>query len=88
MHTQNVDLAAYLYLCGLEPERVELQRRLNTFHYRDTDYLQHAVQAYQHDAAVPVRAFCEARARMKSMVPGNGNKVRGFNSAAENRRPR
>jgi hypothetical protein len=88
MTTQNVDLAAYLYLCGLEPEGVERRNGFNVFRYRDTEYVEHAVLAYQHDATVPVRAFCEARARMKSMVPGNGNKVRGFNSAKENRRPR
>jgi hypothetical protein len=85
MNTRNIDLAAYLHLCGMDPVEVVQHTTAGglEFRYRSTEFLQAAVQAYLHDAMVPVRGFCEARAKMKGLNPGRGKAVENFNRAVE-----
>jgi hypothetical protein len=77
MKTQDVDLAAYLHLCGIEPEkRTQSRTPLRNGHfllewsYRRTEYLTTCIWAFQSDAVVPARSFCAARAFVKGDTRG------------------
>jgi len=64
--TFNVDIAAYLHLSGLTPVKVRKVGQHREFIYADTPMVTEALRAFDNNGVVPVKAFCEARALVKS----------------------
>lgn len=69
MKTRSIDVAAYLHLCGVEPDRIESheQTRTSIFVYYETRELQMALENFADGAPVPAIRFAEARAEMKAL---------------------
>jgi hypothetical protein len=86
MKTRSIDLAAYLHICGVEPESITMDPKYHKreFTYLPSDMLTSAVEAFNRDAMVPVRAFSEARALMKSKP--HDRKVGNFRKAQQSAR--
>ncbi len=91
MKTISVDLAAWLYLCNIEPTAVAPcvinGRTITEFTYdrHQRPGLGDAIRAFD-TAHVPVRAFTEARARMKDWRTKDGRKLDGARRAYQDAR--
>jgi hypothetical protein len=84
MRTYSIDLVAYLHLAGIEPDEVNDHRetfRKREFIYKRTPLLGPAIRAFDANAMVPVKAFAEARARVKTYR--NKKAVAYFNAAID-----
>lgn len=67
MITNNVDLAAYLVLRGLEPSSIVIGRKnYRTYEFPDEQALTLA-KAFWDDAIVPVRTFVLARSELRRL---------------------
>lgn len=85
MKTTNVDLAAYLCACGVEPFDVtktpyhgNARRFTNEYHFADDEMTETVKTSFYHNAHVPITTFLECRARMKSYNGATRNAVKDF----------